>query len=222
MEENKKDKKIIVDCAYWYDAYPHNIIAELDGKMYIIPTRNRKSNNLSDFRLVKKVIGKECMREFPDYDYITFGLEKKSGYNVVLRRAITKKELEELKKEFSLTDDDISEPYESVLGDVYGKYAKKYKCIQVKVPDYAAMGLATRLMNKGIEAANTNVGIVKIRVPGQTLKELREKTGMSQSVFASYFGLSVRTLQEWEQGNQAMPAYLLDLLDRVWTLEREN
>ena len=62
----------------------------------------------------------------------------------------------------------------------------------------------------------------QIRVPGQTLKELREKTGMSQSVFASYFGLSVRTLQEWEQGNQAMPAYLLDLLDRVWTLEREN
>lgn len=220
MEENKKNKKIIVDCAYWYDAYPHNIIAELDGKMYLIPTHNRKSNNLSDFRLVKQVIGKECMREFPDYDYITWGLEKRSGYDIVLRRAITGKEMEELKKEFSLTDDDISEPYESVKGEVYGKYAKKYKCIQVKVPNDAAIGLETRLKNKGIEAANINVGTIEIRVPGQTLKELRKKTGMSQSVFASYFGLSVRTLQEWEQGNQAMPAYLLDLLDRVWTLEQ--
>ena len=31
------------------------------------------------------------------------------------------------------------------------------------------------------------------------IKELRRLTGMSQSEFAAYFGLSVRSVQEWEQ-----------------------
>lgn len=166
MEENKKNKKIIVDCAYWYDAYPGKIIAELDGKMYLIPTRNRKSNNLSDFRLVKQVIDKECMREFPDYDYITWGLEKRSGYNITLGRAITGSELEKLKKELELTDDDISsEPFEAVKGAVYGEYAKKYMCINIRVPEHDAINIEQKLKSKGIEAANVNAGIVQIRVP---------------------------------------------------------
>lgn len=166
MEENKKNKKIIVDCAYWYDAYPGKIIAELDGKMYLIPTHKRKSNNLSDFRLVKQVIGKECMQEFPDYDYITFGLEKKAGYNITLGRAITESELEKLKKELELTDDDISsEPFEAVIGAVYGEYAKKIMGINIRVPIDDAMNVEQKLRNKGIEAANVNAGIVQIRVP---------------------------------------------------------
>lgn len=45
------------------------------------------------------------------------------------------------------------------------------------------------------------------------------KTEMSQAKFAAYFGLSVRNIQEWEQGTKAMPPYLLDLLERIWNLE---
>lgn len=45
---------------------------------------------------------------------------------------------------------------------------------------------------------------------------------MSQSVFAFHFGLSVRNVQEWEQGNKAMPPYLLNLLDRIWELETKS
>ena len=35
------------------------------------------------------------------------------------------------------------------------------------------------------------------------LDSVREKTGLSQSRFAELLGVSVRTLQEWEQGRRA-------------------
>lgn len=42
---------------------------------------------------------------------------------------------------------------------------------------------------------------------------------MSQSEFAFHFGLSVRNLQEWEQGKKMEPPYLLNLLEKIWKLE---
>jgi putative transcriptional regulator len=38
-------------------------------------------------------------------------------------------------------------------------------------------------------------------VPG--VASIREKTGLSQSRFAELLGVSVRTLQDWEQGRRA-------------------
>ena len=40
-----------------------------------------------------------------------------------------------------------------------------------------------------------------MRVPSVT--SIREKTGLSQPRFAALLGVSVRTLQEWEQGRRA-------------------
>jgi putative transcriptional regulator len=40
-----------------------------------------------------------------------------------------------------------------------------------------------------------------INVPSVT--EIRERTGLSQAKFATLLGVSVRTLQEWEQGRRA-------------------
>jgi putative transcriptional regulator len=40
-----------------------------------------------------------------------------------------------------------------------------------------------------------------INVPSVSL--IREKTGLSQSRFAALLGVSVRTLQDWEQGRRA-------------------
>lgn len=40
-----------------------------------------------------------------------------------------------------------------------------------------------------------------INVP--SVSSIREKTGLSQSRFASLLGVSVRTLQDWEQGRRA-------------------
>ena len=34
------------------------------------------------------------------------------------------------------------------------------------------------------------------------IKRIREKLSMSQMIFAAYFGISTRTLQEWEQGRR--------------------
>ena len=36
-----------------------------------------------------------------------------------------------------------------------------------------------------------------------SVSSIREKTGLSQAVFARLLGVSVRTLQEWEQGRRA-------------------
>jgi putative transcriptional regulator len=40
-----------------------------------------------------------------------------------------------------------------------------------------------------------------INVP--SVSSIREKTGLSQSRFAALLGVSVRTLQDWEQGRRA-------------------
>lgn len=51
------------------------------------------------------------------------------------------------------------------------------------------------------------------------VKNFRISTGLSQSKFAEYFGIPVRTLQEWEQGRRTPPDYLIELLKRIWKLE---
>ena len=40
-----------------------------------------------------------------------------------------------------------------------------------------------------------------VNVPN--VKDIRESTGLSQAKFASLLGVSVRTLQDWEQGRRA-------------------
>lgn len=52
-----------------------------------------------------------------------------------------------------------------------------------------------------------------------TVKELRAKTGLSQSQFAAHFGLPVRTLQDWEQGRREPPDYVVAMMERILELE---
>lgn len=54
------------------------------------------------------------------------------------------------------------------------------------------------------------------------IKELRIFTSMSQREFAEHFGLSVRSLQEWEQERSQPPAYLVGLLQRLLNSEKTN
>lgn len=49
------------------------------------------------------------------------------------------------------------------------------------------------------------------------MKEVRERSGMSRSAFAEYFGISYRTIQNWELGEgssngRKCPKYLLELM----------
>ncbi len=44
------------------------------------------------------------------------------------------------------------------------------------------------------------------------IKELRKRTGLSQARFSEKYGMSRRTLQNWEEGIRKPAKYILDLL----------
>lgn len=48
-----------------------------------------------------------------------------------------------------------------------------------------------------------------------SVKQIRLRSGMNQKEFASYFGINLRTLQEWEQGRRNPPDYLPGLMERI-------
>ena len=54
------------------------------------------------------------------------------------------------------------------------------------------------------------------------IKELRKKTGLSQSKFSAKFGIPVRTLQQWEQGISAPPEYLVRMMAYIMLLEEKG
>lgn len=46
-----------------------------------------------------------------------------------------------------------------------------------------------------------------------TIKELRKASGMTQTAFGEYFGIPMRTIQNWESGTSECPRYLSDLVE---------
>ena len=54
----------------------------------------------------------------------------------------------------------------------------------------------------GITAIKAGKGKRKTVKMPPDVKNIRSKTGLSQSAFAGLLGVSVRTLQEWEQGRR--------------------
>ena len=45
------------------------------------------------------------------------------------------------------------------------------------------------------------------------LRELREQTGLSQKKFGDYFGIPLRTIQNWELGVSECNKYIIDLME---------
>ena len=45
-----------------------------------------------------------------------------------------------------------------------------------------------------------------------TVRELRDLSGMTQKAFAEYFGISKRNIEEWESGRRKCSDYLYDLM----------
>ena len=56
----------------------------------------------------------------------------------------------------------------------------------------------------------------------ERIKELRKKTGLSQSKFSSKFGIPVRTLQQWEQGISAPPDFVIRMMAYIMILEENG
>jgi DNA-binding transcriptional regulator YiaG len=54
----------------------------------------------------------------------------------------------------------------------------------------------------------------------EILIKAQKATGMTQKAFAEYFGIPVRTLQDWIAGKRKMPDYLLRLM--IYKLEVEK
>ena len=52
-----------------------------------------------------------------------------------------------------------------------------------------------------------------------TIKELRKRTGLSQSKFAERFYLSMRTLQRWEQNQNEPQEAIVYMINRILDLE---
>lgn len=72
-----------------------------------------------------------------------------------------------------------------------------------------------------IDYKGEHYDVVKNVVYQLSIKDLRTKTGLSQSKFAAYFDIPVRSLQEWEQGRKHPPTYLPKLLQRILALEKD-
>lgn len=46
----------------------------------------------------------------------------------------------------------------------------------------------------------------------QTVKEIRQSTGLSQQKFCDLLNIPKRTLQDWEQGLRQCPEYVVELI----------
>ena len=52
------------------------------------------------------------------------------------------------------------------------------------------------------------------------LKAMRKEANITQKQFARYFGIPIRTVEDWERGLRHMPDYLMRLL--VYKMETEG
>ena len=57
--------------------------------------------------------------------------------------------------------------------------------------------------------------IVLKRYSVMKIKEMRAKTGLSQTKFASLFGIPVATLKDWEQGRRKPPEYVVTMVQTI-------
>lgn len=157
---------LMVDGAYRVMGYSGDIVVKIDDEFYLLPALNRTSNDLTKFKkLPKTIVENKELHELLDFEYVTKELEKKSGYEIKVGRAITDEEFDELKQKFNLTEDDISEPFKLKKGAIFGeKYEIKYTCLQIQLDNKDAIEMEQKLKEKGIEAANIAADRLNIRI----------------------------------------------------------
>lgn len=159
-------ENLVVDGAYRVMGYSGDIVVKIDDEFYLLPALNRTSNDLTKFKkLPESIVKNKELHELLDFEYVTKELEKKSGYEIKVGRAITDEEFDELKQKFNLTEDDISEPFEFKKGAIFWeKYEIKYTCLQIQLDNKDAMEMEQKLKEKGIEAANIAADRLNIRI----------------------------------------------------------
>lgn len=53
------------------------------------------------------------------------------------------------------------------------------------------------------------------------IKEIRKRTGWTQKRFAEYFGVPLRTVQQWERNGSVPPQYIPQMMERILDLEEQ-
>lgn len=53
----------------------------------------------------------------------------------------------------------------------------------------------------------------------KNIKELRQESNLSQSIFAQKYNIPVRTIQKWERNGSTPPEYIPEMIDRIIFLE---
>lgn len=162
-----EDGKLIVDSA-WHDPhFPTGYVLLIDGEAFLLPMGRNYNNGAAAVKVMRplRFYSKDHhTKKIKDYEYPFIPCVPKNGFDVQVGRAITGEELSNIREEYNITDDDISGTFEDVKGKIYGKYAKVYTCVQVKVDNTKAIPLEEQLTKMGIEAGNIAPGRVNIRI----------------------------------------------------------
>lgn len=166
--EYDEDGKLIIDSA-WHDPhFPTGYVLLIDGNAFLLPMGRNYNSGEDAVKIMRplKFYTKDDKHtsKVRNYEYPFIPCVPRNGFDINLGRAITSEELSDIREEYHITDDDISGEFEDVKGKIYGKYAKTYTCVQVRVDASQAIKLESNLVSKGIEAGNIALGRVNIRV----------------------------------------------------------
>ena len=165
--EYDEDGKLIIDSA-WHDPhFPTGYVILIENSAFLLPMGRNYNNGETASKVMRplKFYTKDKHTEkIRDYEYVFIPCVPRNGFDVKLGRAITEEELSLIRKKYNITDNDISGEFEDTKGKIYGKYAKSYTCVQVRVDASIAIGLESELVSMGIEAGNISPGRVNIRV----------------------------------------------------------
>lgn len=163
-----EDGKLIIDSA-WHDPhFPTGYVLLIEGDAFLLPIGRNYNSGEDAVKIMRplKFYTKDDKHtsKVRNYEYPFIPCVPRNGFDIKLGRAITSEELSGIREEYHITDDDISGEFEDVKGAIYGKYAKTYTCVQVRVDAARAIELESKLVNMGIEAGNIAPGRVNIRV----------------------------------------------------------
>lgn len=162
---NDSDYWLVVDgLAYSKQINQH--IFYIDGCWYQKIDRNAftKSKPIDEQMIMLKNASWMQPEETPRDVYYAHKCTPRGGINIPLGREITKTELDEITKQYGLSEVDISNEFVDKRGDIYGKYRKVFTSIQIRIAPKEALDLESKLNKQGIEAANVASGCVNIRI----------------------------------------------------------
>lgn len=165
--EYNEDGKLIIDSA-WHDPhFPTGYVILIENNAFLLPMGRNYNNGeaaVKVMRPLKFYTKNDQTTKLKNYEYPFIPCVPRNGFDIKLGRAITNEELSHIREEYHITDNDISGMFEDVKGKIYGKYAKVYTCVQVRVDATVAIELEEKLNRMGIEAGNIAPGRVNIRV----------------------------------------------------------